>query len=185
MKAENFSCKKPGCIKHGIISRKNIRKVNFTTHFMQLVATAFFLKDKFLTLGGFSPVFEPFYWEDADLSYRAMKRGWSVYFDPQCKVIHDHSSTIRSLHSNRKISIIQTRNKILFFWKNVSSPLLWFIHISGVSFRILTSWIGGDFIFYAALYKATHKIPNVVKSNSLEKVHWKKSDRELFKYGRF
>jgi GT2 family glycosyltransferase len=43
-----------------------------------------------MQLKGFSPVFEPFYWEDTDLSYRGQQQGWKVLFDPRCKVIHHH-----------------------------------------------------------------------------------------------
>lgn len=141
-------------------------------------------REKFLLLNGFSTVFEPFYWEDADLSYRAMKRGWKVLFDPRCKVTHCHKGSIRSSNSARKISVIQTRNKMIFFWKNVSSPLLWIYHISGMSLRILTSWIAGDFIFYSALIKALGKLPHVFSEFSYESKFWKVKDRVLFKVGR-
>lgn len=141
-------------------------------------------KKKFFELGGYSPVFEPFYWEDADISYRAMKRGWGVYFDPRCKVIHDHSRSIRTSNSKRKIDIIQTRNKIIFFWKNVSSLRLWTIHITGLLFRILTSWIAGDLIFYIAFFKALKKVSQIVPIYSAEKKQWKKDDWELFKRGK-
>lgn len=141
-------------------------------------------KEKFLLLNGFSTVFEPFYWEDADLSYRAMKRGWKVLFDPRCKVTHCHKGSIRSSNSARLISMIQTRNKMLFFWKNVSSPLLWIYHISGMSFRVLTSWIAGDFIFYSALIRALARLPDVYSEYSYESKFWKIKDSVLFRTGR-
>lgn len=141
-------------------------------------------REKFFKLGGFSPVFEPYYWEDVDLSYRALKRGWNVYFDPRCKVVHDHSSSIRASNCIRKIQIIQTRNKLIFFWKNISSPLLWIIHLSGLIFRLLTSWISGDYIFYVAFFKALVKIPQILKNYSSEKNHWLKNDKDLFRIGK-
>lgn len=141
-------------------------------------------REKFLNLGGFSKVYEPFYWEDADLSYRALKRGWNVYFDPRCKVIHDHSKTIRLSNSSKKIKTIQTRNKFIFFWKNVSSPLLWLIHLSGLLFRVLTTWIYADFPFYKALLSALIKVPQIIRIRSTEKKFWIKHDRDLFKLGK-
>lgn len=141
-------------------------------------------RGKFLLLNGFSPVYEPFYWEDADLSYRGLKRGWKVLFDPQCKIMHCHRGSIRSSNSRRKIAIIQTRNKILFFWKNISGARLWLYHLTGMFFRLLTSWIAGDFIFYSALLKAIPKIPLLAKERSLEKALWKKCDRLLFRIGK-
>lgn len=141
-------------------------------------------RDKFLKLGGFSKVFEPFYWEDADLSYRALKHGWNVYFDPRCKVNHDHSKTIRLSNSSTKIKTIQTRNKLIFFWKNVSSPLLWFIHLSGLLFCVLTTWTYADFIFYKALFGAVRKIPQIIRIRFTENKFRVKPDRCLFQIGR-
>ncbi|MGA2508271.1 MAG: glycosyltransferase family 2 protein [Chitinispirillaceae bacterium] len=140
-------------------------------------------REKFLRLNGFSPVFEPFYWEDADLSYRAMKRGWQVFFDPRCRVVHRHSGSIRSANREHFIKQIQTRNKMLFFWKNISSPLLWLRHATGMAVRLLTSWIAGDFIFYSAFGKALLKLPQVREERSKEKKEWRKNDRDLFRTG--
>jgi GT2 family glycosyltransferase len=141
-------------------------------------------KSKFLTLGGFSDIYEPFYWEDADLSYMGHKAGWRVIFAPQCQVIHKHRGSIRTANKQRFIDIIQTRNKILFFWKNVSSASLWFQHISGLLFRMLTSWIAGDFIFYFALFKAFQRLPLLLKARDAEKSFWKISDLVLFQTGK-
>ena len=140
-------------------------------------------REKFLALNGFSPVFEPFYWEDADLSYRAMKRGWPVFFDPRCRVVHAHRGSIRTANGERFISIIQTRNKMLFFWKNVSSPMLWLHHAGGMFFRVLTSWVAGDFVFYRAFWKGLAKLPQVMTIRAYEKRMWIKKDRELFRIG--
>ena len=38
---------------------------------------AFMVKRKgYLKLGGFDPIYHPLYYEEIDLSYRALKRGW-------------------------------------------------------------------------------------------------------------
>jgi GT2 family glycosyltransferase len=140
-------------------------------------------REKFLALDGFSPVYEPFYWEDVDLSYRALKRGWKVFFDPRCRVVHAHGASIRAEHRERVIEIIQTRNKMLFFWKNVSSPLLWLRHVSGMTVRLVFSWIAGDFVFYRAFWKALLRLPLVLKERSVEKKEWREKDLNLFLVG--
>jgi GT2 family glycosyltransferase len=141
-------------------------------------------REKFLALNGFSPVFEPFYWEDADLSYRAMKRGWLVVFDPRCRVVHARRGSIRAANDERYVALIQTRNKMLFFWKNVSSPSLWLRHGAGMLLRLLTSWMAGDFVFYIAFVNAVKRLPGVRRERAGEVKLWRKSDRELFKLGR-
>jgi hypothetical protein len=80
--------------------------------------------------------------------------------------------------------MIQTRNKMLFFWKNISSPLLWLRHTAGMLVRIVASWIAGDFIFYRAFGSAIAKVPQVCKERSVEKILWCKNDRELFRIGK-
>jgi GT2 family glycosyltransferase len=140
-------------------------------------------REKFLALNGFSPVFEPFYWEDTDLSYRAMNRGWPVFFDPRCRVVHAHHGSIRTANGERYIKLIQTRNKMLFFWQNISSPALWVYHAAGMLFRALTAWMAGDFIFYKALIMAVMKIPKINRVRRAESAAWRRGDRELFRRG--
>jgi GT2 family glycosyltransferase len=141
-------------------------------------------KSKFLALGGFSEIYEPFYWEDADLSYMGHKAGWRVVFAPQCQVIHKHRGSIRTAHRQRFIDIIQTRNKILFFWKNVSSVRLWYYHLIGLTFRTLTSWIAGDFVFYFALQKALKQIPVLAKKRHWNKKYNRVRDTVIFNTGK-
>jgi GT2 family glycosyltransferase len=140
-------------------------------------------REKFLALGGFSEVFEPFYWEDVDLSYRAGKRGWKVFFDPRCRVVHAHGASIRTRHHARDVEMVQTRNRMLFFWKNVSSPTLWLRHTAGMAVRILFSWISGDFIFYRAFGEALVRLPQAMRERSVEKKEWRQRDRDLFRIG--
>ncbi len=41
-------------------------------------------------LGGFDPVYSPFYWEDIDLSFMARQKGDTFVFEPASKVEHYH-----------------------------------------------------------------------------------------------
>ena len=54
-------------------------------------------RDKFMALGGFDEVFNPFYMEDVDLSLRAWRRGWSTLFEPRSTVQHRHRSSTSRL----------------------------------------------------------------------------------------
>jgi len=83
-------------------------------------------------LGGFDEeLFNPFYWEDVDLSYRALKRGYKLLWDPDAKVIHNHGSTI-NLISKKKKELIRERNQLLFIWKNITSNALIKRHFKGL-----------------------------------------------------
>ncbi len=74
---------------------------------------------KFLELGGFDPLFHPFYVEDADLSYNAWKRGWKVLYHPGAAVHHEHRGTIGKRFSPARIDAILKKNHTLLVWKNV------------------------------------------------------------------
>ena len=78
-----------------------------------------FDRQKFLELGGFDKLFEPFYLEDTDLGYLAWKRGWQVLYQPQSLVYHEHRGTIGKRFSEKQIRAVLKKNYILWVWKNV------------------------------------------------------------------
>ncbi|MBI1863097.1 glycosyltransferase [Candidatus Microgenomates bacterium] len=81
-------------------------------------------KKTFNMLGGFDEIYTPFYWEDIDLSYRAWKAGYTVYFDPAVLVEHHHESTIGKYFKKKRIERIAQRNQFIFIWKNIDSTFL-------------------------------------------------------------
>lgn len=78
-----------------------------------------FDRRKFLELGGFDELYAPFYLEDADLGYRAWKRGWKVLYQPRSIVWHEHRGTIGRHFSAAEIERVLKRNRLLFVWKNI------------------------------------------------------------------
>src|SRR5262249_41159218 len=76
-------------------------------------------REKFLELGGFDPLFEPFYLEDTDLSYCAWRRGWPVFYQPASKVFHEHRGTIGKHYSSAAIQAFLQKNYVLMVWKNI------------------------------------------------------------------
>jgi len=74
---------------------------------------------KFLELGGFDPLWEPFYLEDTDISHMAWKRGWIVLYQPRSVVYHDHRGTIGKHFSEDFIQKVLEKNHLLFAWKNI------------------------------------------------------------------
>jgi GT2 family glycosyltransferase len=80
-------------------------------------------KSIYQELGGLDGrTFEPFYWEDADLGYRAWKRGWKIIYEPKAVVIHppEHSS-IKNNYEWEYIRFIRWQNRIFFALKNYTS----------------------------------------------------------------
>jgi len=136
----------------------------------------------FLELGGFDPLFEPFYYEDVDLCYRAWKRGYTVLFEPRSVVVHRHrSGSILAHNSKKRVNTIMERNRFLFTWKNMTSGrLLWGRHAAPLAFRILTKWLALDFQFYSALFGALGRLGAGRRGRRLEKKESMRSDSEIF-----
>src|ERR1035438_2218792 len=78
-----------------------------------------FDRAKFLELGGFDRLLEPFYLEDTDLGYMAWKRGWKVFYQPRSVVFHEHRGTIGKRFRDDQIQAVLKTNFLLFCWKNI------------------------------------------------------------------
>lgn len=74
-----------------------------------------------------------FYMEDAELSWRAYKRGWKAKFAPQAVVYHHHSGTVKSVDSSnmQKYVEISSRNiakmvrKHATFFQKIRNSYAW------------------------------------------------------------
>jgi GT2 family glycosyltransferase len=103
-----------------------------------------FDKRKFLELGGFDPLYEPFYLEDTDLGYMAWKRGWKVLYQPASVVYHEHRGTIGRRFPPTYIQNVLRRNYILFAWKNVHSGPMLASHFFFTWAAAVINWLAGD-----------------------------------------
>ncbi|NIQ02689.1 MAG: glycosyltransferase, partial [Nitrospinaceae bacterium] len=77
---------------------------------------------RYLELGGFDPLYHPLYYEEIDLSYRALKRGWKVVYEPRSIAYHKVQQTITRQEKRKQIRRISARNNYLFVWKNILDP---------------------------------------------------------------
>ena len=111
-------------------------------------------REKLLNLGGFNEIFSPFYWEDSDLCIRALKKGYQVFYAPQCKVHHFASSTISKKSKTKFRKLISNRNKFLFTWIHISDPRFLFRHFVYLIYNSLLRWIVLDWTFYTSLFLA-------------------------------
>jgi len=97
--------------------------------------TGIFRKEMWQKLGGFDPLYSPYYWEDFDLGFRAWKQGWKIIWEPRAKVLHEHESSTSKI--NREyVNLIKERNQLLFIWKNISNPWWRFSNLLGMILRV-------------------------------------------------
>jgi len=82
--------------------------------------TMLFDRRRFAELGGFDPLFEPFYFEDVDLCWRAWRAGLRTLFCADAIVEHHHKGTIgRYLSEGRRRAAVE-RGELLFNWKHLA-----------------------------------------------------------------
>lgn len=104
----------------------------------------------FLDLGGFAPQFSPFYWEDADLGWRAWQKGWETMFDPEFVVRHQDSATISTQIPPLKVRTIAARNLLVFNWRALWGKV-WLMHLVWLPIHLVRAlltfdgaWLGGS-----------------------------------------
>lgn len=141
-----------------------------------------FDRGKFLELGGFDPVFAPFYWEDIDLSFRAAKRGFKSFFEPKAQVDHFHEKgAIRKTNQPFFIKIVSYRNQFLFVWKNIDDYFLLIQHILWLPYHFTKAALSLDFTFLLGFLWAIARSWRLVFNSQVDNTNNEFSEIELFK----
>ena len=132
--------------------------------------------NKMRQLNGFDPLFSPFLYEEVDLSYRALKRGWKVLFDPRMKAYHEGSVTLNKVSRPFNQLSIAKRNQLIFCLINVHAPRLFASFILFLFLRLLVFRA----VHWAACLRLLPLLPRIVKRRKEEKSAAVVGDRVLF-----
>ena len=137
-------------------------------------------REKLMKLGGFDELYSPFYWEDADLSYRAWKRGWKIIYEPNSMVHHESHATIAGSCSRRYVEKISERNRYIIVWKNISDKRMLFLHLLWIPARGIKNIITGRWWCAASFFLACARLGKIISSKKTESREARITDRELF-----
>jgi GT2 family glycosyltransferase len=129
---------------------------------------------KTLALGGFDELFSPYIYEETDLSYRALKRGWEIRYEPLCASRHCHSATINRAVTPRRRLIIANRNRLWFVWKNYSGSFL-LSHLFFLALKLL----GGHRVYWPATLAALRRWREIGPRRRIERADAVVSDQAL------
>jgi len=158
---------------NGLINHTHLQPTNYTLQpspiFWAEGGSSIFKKKVFVDLGSFDELYNPFYWEDIDLSYRAWKSGYKILYDPNIKVEHHHESTIGKYFDRYKILRTAFRNQLIFHWKNLTDKDLILKHLLNIP----------RYIFFPGFFDALVKLPKVLKSRKKTVKLFKKTDKEI------
>lgn len=117
--------------------------------------------DKF---GGFNELYNPFYWEDIDLSYRALKSGYKIVFEPKSVVVHEHEKgAIKKKFSFFRVKETAYRNQFIFAWKNATDLDLYLLHLLWLPYHVMKAIIRRDLAFFMGFFKAFILLPQIIK----------------------
>lgn len=141
-----------------------------------------FRRSYWIELGGMDELFNPFYWEDIDLSYRARKSGYRILFEPRSVVIHRHEEgMIKTTMKASYIRRVAYRNQLLCTWKNITDYSYLFEHAIYLHIRLVQSFITRDMSFILGYLDALKRLFVILKKRKEAKRFFKRKDQELLK----
>jgi len=131
-------------------------------------------------LGGLDTLYNPFYWEDIDLSYRAIKSGYKILFEPKSVVVHEHEKgSIKKKYSASQIKTIAYRNQFIFVWKNATDLDLQLLHIFWLPFHLVKAIIRLDLAFLLGFFQACTLLSRIIWTRIKSQKHFVKSDKQV------
>ncbi len=131
-------------------------------------------------LGGLDVLFNPFYWEDIDLSYRALKSGYKLIFEKKSIVVHEHETgVIKTKFKPKFVSKIVYRNQFFFVWKNITDRRLLASHVFWMPYHMITALKRKDWFFIQGFFLALIQIGRVQDSRYRAKKTFIRKDREV------
>lgn len=141
--------------------------------------SAGYRRSLWLELEGMDRLFRPAYEEDRDLSWQALKAGYSVVFEPDAIVTHDHETTNLRVFGTTAIKIYSMKNQLLFVWKNISNPLLFMEHLFWLPYHLVFTTLRTKGLFLIALALSLLQIPEVLNSRKRASRYWRRTDEEI------
>lgn len=136
--------------------------------------------DLFQKLSGFDPLYNPFYWEDIDLSYRAQKAGYKIIFEEKSVVVHMHrKGSIKKHYKDNTILSYAMRNQFTFIWKNITDSSLIASHLMYLPKYLVSALLRRDMIFMKGFCLAFLRLPDIMRHRNIQKRQFKLTDKEI------
>lgn len=127
-------------------------------------------------LEGLDELFNPFYEEDTDLGFRAIKRGYINLWDPRVHVEHYKEPGVIATHFKKsEVKKTAERNHLIFIWKNISSDRLINQHKLALVKMLLIHPR-----YWLTFLSAAKRLPEILKKREVEKKAQVVSDEEVF-----
>lgn len=142
-----------------------------------------FDRKKFLQLGGYDDLYLPGRLEDADICFRAYKRGWKCLYEPSSVVYHEGGVSFKKRFGHRGMLVINWKNTFLFMVKNLSDRITLIKFLLWLPFQSLYAFIAFKPEFIIGLFKSLPLLKEALKRRrELKKSGYLNAvpDREIF-----
>jgi len=155
-------------------------EINQTNTLWASGGSSAFRKRMWEQLGGMDELYDPFYWEDIDLSYRALKSGFAVVFEPKSVVRHMHEEgSIAKSFTSTQINAISYRNQIMFVWKNITDRRIILEHLLWMPYHLLRSLLTGEWVLVRGFFAAFRRLPKILKQRRIAEKLFTRTDRQV------
>ena len=138
-----------------------------------------FRRDRFLELGGYDELYLPGIMEDADLCYRAWKKGYRGYYQPKSRMYHKSQSAFNAKFGRYAILKMSHRNTYLFMWKNITDAGILLNSILYLLPRLLFALVRGKFEIPLGFFSALGCLPRALAKRAGQNDGTVLSDREV------
>jgi GT2 family glycosyltransferase len=131
-----------------------------------MISCGAFRRDMFVKLGGFDEMYSPGIWEDADLCYAGLKKGYKGVYEPLSVIWHDESTTFKRVYGTRRKNVLAHRNMFLFLLKNLHDKRLFVEFLLCLPARLLHSAMFGRAELAEGFFRA---VPKITEATSLRR----------------
>ena len=133
-------------------------------------------------LGGLDILYNPFYWEDIDLSYRALKSGYKLIFEKKSVVVHEHEEgAIKTKFKPKFVQKTVYRNQFFFVWKNITDRRLLVAHVLWLPYHFATALKRKDWLFFQGFFLAFMQLSRVKNSRYRARKTFARKDNEVLR----
>lgn len=132
----------------GIFLNQPAGKLSFGPTAWTFGASSMYRKSLWQKLNGFDLLFQPAYYEDIDICFRAWKAGYRCLFDPRATVKHQAESTMNKYLGRQKNTLV-FKNQLLFTWKHIDNNQFLIHHLLWLPYHLLITAFKtkGSFLF--------------------------------------
>ena len=123
-------------------------------------------RDRFRELGGFLPIYRPYYSEDMDLGTRAWMRGWATRCVPESRIVHPGGGTIKRLFRARRVRTTRIRNQLIYLALYTPPAELLTRHLPWILGRALTRLLRLDSTMLVGLAQAVSRAREIAATRA-------------------